>query len=138
MTTTAATWFYRPPEKKPYLIAERLRTSLWDQRFGDVWLDTIRAEPPILLQGSYQGAPLKLEWEPGQWLRLAIKADGPHLAKGFENVLHRKPFLRYADGEGHNVWEWWMDDTAGEDRWQTIQGKPLFVSPVRLKKQENA
>jgi len=134
MTTTAATWFYRPPEKKPYLIAERLRTSLWDQRFGDLWLDTVRAESPIFLQGTYQGAPLKLEWEPGKWLRLSSKAGGPQLAKGFENVLRRKPFLSYTDGEGYHVWEWWTDDKAGSSRWQEIQGKPLFGSPVQLHK----
>lgn len=132
MTTTAATWFYRAPESRPYLIAERVRTSLWDQRLGSLWLDTVRAEAPIAMHGFFQNQPVQLEWEPGQWLRLAARPEAPALANGLQNALGRKPTLRYTDPEGHTVWEWWPAPEAAERRWQELQGKPAFGSPVRL------
>jgi hypothetical protein len=131
MTTTAATWFYRQPEKRPYLIAERVRTSFWDQRLGGLWLDTVSAETPIKMAGYYNGAAVTLEWEPGQWMRLATKPAAPPLAQSTANLLRRKPILRYDDTDGHTVWEWWVKPEDGERRWQEIQGRPAFGSPVR-------
>ncbi len=132
MTTTAATWFYRAPEKRPYLIAERVRTSLWDQRLGSLWLDTVSAEPPITMRGFYNNQPVQLEWEPAQWLRLSAKPEAPALANALANLLRRKPTLRFIDADGYTVWEWWLSPDAAEQRWQAIQGKPAFGRPVRL------
>jgi hypothetical protein len=127
MTTTAATWFYRTPEKRPYLLAERLRTSFWEQRFGSLWLDPVSAGPPVVMQGA-----IKMEWEPAQWFRLSSRPEVPALAGGVSNLLGRKPYLRYTDTDGDTVWEWWIDPKAGERRWQELQGKPAFGSPIRL------
>lgn len=132
MTTTAATWFYRAPEDRPYLLAERVRTSFWDQRFGSLLLDTVSAEPPIVMQGTYTGSLVRMEWEPGQWFRLSTRPEVPALAGGVSNLLGRKPILRYSDPDGDVIWEWWVQPEAGERRWQAIQGKPVFGSPVRL------
>jgi hypothetical protein len=133
MTTTASTWFYRAPEKRPYLIAERVRTSLWDQRIGSLWLDTVSAEPPIVMQGNHGDHAVRLEWQPGEWFRLtAAGPEAPALAGALANLLGRKPAIRFTDTAGAAVWEWWIKPDAGERRWQEIQGKPAFGSPVRL------
>lgn len=132
MTTTAATWFYHQPEKSPFLLAERVRTTFWDMRYGGLWLDTVRAENPIAMAGTYNGAPVKMEWEPGRWLRLATRPSLQPLADGVRLILGRKATLRYADADGYTTWEWWLD--GADKRWQEIQGKPAFGSPVRIDK----
>ena len=133
MTTTAATWFYRAPEKEAYLIGERVRSTYWDERVGSLWLEAVQTEPPIVMQGYYNGAHIELEWEPGKWLRLASAPTAPALMQATRNILRRKPTLRYEDAEGHTIWEWRLDDA--DRRWQEIQGKPAFHSPVRLDKE---
>jgi hypothetical protein len=130
MTTTAATWFYKQPESSPYLLAERVRTTFWDMRFGGLWLDTVRAESPMAMEGNYNGALLKMEWEPGKWLRLAAKPAAPALIPGLRVILGRKPAIRYLNSEGYTVWEWWTE--GADKRWQEIQGKPAFGSPARI------
>jgi hypothetical protein len=132
MTTTAATWFYRAPENRPYLIAERVRTSLWDQRVGSLWLDTVSAEPPIVMTGTHAGQPVKLEWEPAEWFRLTGGPEAADVASAIVKLLGRKPTLRFTDTAGQTVWEWWVRPEAAERRWQEIQGKPVFGSPARL------
>ncbi len=130
MTTTSATWFYHAPEKDLYLIGERVRTTYWDERIGGLWLDAVQAEAPITMQGHYNGAGVKMEWEPAQWLRLSTKPGSPALTVVTSNILRRQPTLKYEDTEGHTVWEWWLADA--DKRWQEIQGKPMFGSPERL------
>ena len=132
MTTNSATWFYRAPEKTPYLLAERVRTTFWDERFGGLWLDVVRAEPPLLMEGAHNGAHVQLEWEPAQWMRLSTAPASPALAQGVANILRRRAALRYEDSQGHTVWEWWIADGAADKRWQEIQGKPAFRNPARL------
>jgi hypothetical protein len=130
MTTNAATWFYHAPEKNLYLIGERVRTTYWDERIGGLWLDAVQVEAPVMMQGTYNGAAVKLEWEPGQWLRLATAPASPFLANVTGNILRRKPALRYEDAEGHTVWEWRLADA--DKRWQEIQGMPMFHNPQKL------
>ncbi len=130
MTTNSATWFYHTPEKIPYLLAERVRTTFWDERFGGLWLDTVRAEAPLLMEGAHNGAHVKLEWEPAKWMRLYTAPASPALAQGVSNILRRPAALRYEDSQGFTVWEWWLEG-AGK-RWQEIQGKPAFRNPARL------
>ena len=132
MTTTSATWFYRTPEKVPYLLAERVRTTFWDERFGSLWLDTVRAEAPFLMKGTCNGAQVKLEWEPGQWCRLYSTPASPALAQGVTNILRRKVVLRYEDPQGETVWEWWLTSADADKRWQEVQGKPAYRNPARL------
>jgi len=130
MTTSAMTWFYRAPEKIPYYIAERVNGTFWEARLPGVYLDVVRAEPPILMQGNYNGTPITMEWEPARWLRLTTCPASPALAKGLANILRRQPSLSYQTAGGETVWEWRLDDA--EKRWQEIQGKPAYRSPVRL------
>lgn len=136
MSTTqpfpAAKWFYAAPEKRPYVIAERLRNSLWDLRFGDLWLDTESVEGPIVLSGLYNGGPVKLEWEPRVWFRLTVSPDAPHLANAFKILLRFKPALSFVNKDGATVYEWYPQPEAANKRWQEIQGKPAFGAPQRL------
>jgi hypothetical protein len=132
MTTTAATWFYRTPEKSPYLLAERVRTTFWEERFGGLWLEVVRSEPPILTQGTYNGAQVTMEWEPNKWFRLSSAPPAPALARGVANILRRKVSLSYDDAHGRSVWEWWLASADADKRWQEIQGKPAFRNPTRL------
>ncbi len=136
MTTSSATWFYTTPAPRPFFIAERVRTALWDQRLGSLWLETVQAEPPIRMTGVLNDAPLTLEWEPGKWLRASSPIDSVQLPASLKNVLLRRPYLRYATKTGEHVWEWWVDDEAGAARWREIQGKPQFSQPQLLKKQD--
>lgn len=132
MTTTARTWFYTKPQGKAYDIAERVRTTLWEARVGNIWLDVVRAESPYLMRGHNNGATVEMEWESGRFLALRTQPEQPHLAKTLGFVLGFKPALRYEDGEGNTVWEWHTD--GGDKRWQAIQGIPAFQHPVRLNK----
>ncbi|MGH2521976.1 MAG: hypothetical protein ACRDH2_05675 [Anaerolineales bacterium] len=132
MTTTAATWFYRKPENDAYLLGERVRTTFWDARFGGLWLEAERTEPPLAMRGTYNGANVKMEWEPAKWFRLASAPAAPALARGVSNILRYKPTLRYEDPGGHTVWEWWLNSAEADKRWQEIQGKPAFRNPARL------
>jgi hypothetical protein len=112
------------------LLGERVRSSYWEARFGGLWLDAVKTEPPFVMQGSHNGASVKLEWEPGKWLRLYAAPAAPALAEGTATLLRRRPTLRYEAPGGHTVWEWWLE--GGDKRWQEIQGKPAFGNPVRL------
>lgn len=132
MHATAMTWFYSAPVKRPFVLAERVRNSLWEMRLGSLWLDTVSVEAPITLAGTYNGGPVRLEWEPGRWLRLIAQPEAPALVDALRVVVRRKPTLRYTDTEGRTVHEWWVQPAEAEDRWQEIQGKPAFGSPVRL------
>jgi hypothetical protein len=131
MTTTAKTWFYNTPEKNAYAIGERVRTNFWDARFGGLWLDTARAEPPFLMTGQYQNSKIELEWLPGQWCLLRTAPEVPALATGVANILDFKPAFKYEDPQGHTVWEWRLGDANA--RWQALQGRPEFNKLERLK-----
>lgn len=131
MTTNAATWFYRQPEKVKYLLEERVRTSFWDARFGSLWVDAVSTESPIRMAGTYNGAAVQLEWEPGQWFRLSTRPAQPALANGLSNtILRRRVTLTYDDPQGQTVWEWRLTDA--DKRWQDIQGKPAYRNLQRL------
>jgi len=131
MTTSALTWFYQQPENNPYLIAERIRTNFWDARFGGLWLDTVRAENPILMKGTYKGDAIELEWTPSQWCTLRTSPANKALAQGVSNLLRFKPSFCYEDPNGNTVWEWRLKDS--DTRWQSIQGKPEFNQLKKLK-----
>lgn len=143
MTTTSKTWFYTQPERNRYAIAERVRTSFWDARYGGIWLDCVRPEPPIQMTGWWNGvraeSPItpgdrecrvELEWEPGKWLALRTKPAAPQLVDAVSNLLGFKPALTYEDADGRAVWEWHTD--GGAARWQAIQGIPAYRRPRRL------
>jgi hypothetical protein len=130
MAATAASWFYRTPEKNAYLLAERVNGTFWDMRFGGVLFNVVRAEPPFLLHGTYLGSDVRMEWVPNQWMRLATNPAAPTLVDGLANIIRRKPNLRYDEAGGETVWEWWLEGV--DKRWQELQGKAAFGTPIRL------
>jgi hypothetical protein len=134
MPTPALKWFYATPEKKPYLLAERLRNSFWELRLGSFWLDTVSTESPFTAEGTFNGSPIRLEWQPQHWLRLTARPEAPALADGVRVLLLHKPLLAYTDTEGRTVHEWWVQPAEAEKRWQEAQGKPQFGKLVRLDK----
>jgi hypothetical protein len=131
MTTTAKTWFYHPPENSAYLIAERIRTSLWDARFGNIWLETVRAEAPFLMRGTLQGTEVELEWMPNTWCILRTKPEHLLLYGGIKNILGFNAAFKYETPEGFAAWEWRLGDM--KERWQAIQGKPGFGKLQQIK-----
>ncbi|MCC7358857.1 MAG: hypothetical protein IT317_05240 [Anaerolineales bacterium] len=130
MAATAASWFYRAPENNAYLLAERVNGTFWDNRLGGVLLSTVRAESPFGMIGAYQGANVRMEWEPNKWLRLATSPAVPSLVDSVANILRRKPTLRFDDADGETVWEWRLEDA--DKRWAEVQGKAAFGAPRRL------
>ena len=124
MTTTAQTWFFNTPENNSYLIGERIRTSLWDARFGNIWLETVRSEAPYLMRGALQGAEVELEWTPKQWCILRTKPAHLLLYGGIKNILGFSALFKYETPNGFTAWEWRLGDI--KERWQAIQGKPEF------------
>jgi hypothetical protein len=132
MTTTARTWFFARPEANAYAIAERVRTTFWDARVGNIWLDVVRAESPHLMRGHNRGADVEMEWEAGRWLYLRTRPGQPELVRRVSFILGFKPALSYEGADGWSVWEWHTD--GGDRRWQAIQGVPAYGHPVRLYK----
>jgi hypothetical protein len=130
MATTAMSWFYRAPERRPYLIAERVNNTFWDMRITGLYLAVTRAEPPFEMHGTYNSAQVRLEWEPARWLRLGTNPGAPALTRGLANILRRKPDLSYDTAEGETVWEWWLE--GADKRWQEVQGRPAFRNPAWL------
>jgi hypothetical protein len=132
MTTSSLTWFYQQPENNPYLIAERVRTNFWDARFGSLWLDTVKADSPILMKGHYKGSAVELEWEPSKWCILRTNPGNAALAQGVSNLIRFRPSFQYEDPLGSTIWEWRLTDA--DSRWQAIQGRPGYGQLQRLKK----
>lgn len=132
MTTTAATWFYRDPERIPYYLEERVNQTFWQARFGDFWLDATSASPPYRMVGEWLGTPIAIEWKPNDYftLRVPEDSDAARLVTGITRMLAIHPTLDYANGDGEFVTEWHVD--GGADRWQEIQGKAGYVNPQRL------
>lgn len=132
MTTTAATWFYRDPERIPYYIEERVNQTLWQARVGDILLDATSAEPPYRMTGRWRDQPVEIEWQPNDYfvLRVPVEADPTDLVNGISHVLALKPALRFTDTEDRLVTEWYVD--GGASRWDDIQGKAAYRHPQRL------
>jgi len=131
MTTSAKTWFYNTPENNAYLIGERIRTSLWDARFGDIWLETARSEAPYLMRGTLQNTDVELEWMPKQWCILRTKPAHSLLYGGVKNILGFDAVFKYETPNGFTAWEWRLGNA--KERWQAIQGKPEFGKLQQIK-----
>jgi hypothetical protein len=130
MAATATTWFYRTPESNPYLLAERVNGTFWDNRYGGVLLTVVRATAPFEMVGTYQGADVRMEWEPNKWMRLSTNPASPALVDGLANIIRRKPTLRYDEVDGQSVVEWRLTDA--DKRWTELQGKAAYGTPMRL------
>ncbi len=133
MTTNARTWFYEEPEHNGYALVERLNSTLWGARVGQVIMaQCLSAEPPFRVRGFWRDTPIELEWVPKQWLALRGSIDLRELVQQLSHVLGFKPAFRYDDGEDCHVYEWHRDEAQGHERWQAIQGKPLYKHPERF------
>src|ERR1044071_7271341 len=62
MTTNSRTWFYNEPEHRPYYIEERVNQNLWASRFGSIYMDCVRAEPPFRMEGVWNNINVAIEW----------------------------------------------------------------------------
>lgn len=134
MSTNAGTWFYHPPENRAYNISERINGTFWGARLIGTYWRCVKDAPPFQAEGYHEdGAILRMEWEPGQWLAVRIppgvSADDTVDALS-SRVLQRSPTLAYTDPDRNEVYEWHTD--GGKARWQAIQGNPAYAAPRRL------
>lgn len=135
MATNSRTWFYTEPEHRPYYIEERVNQNLWATRFGSIYLDCVRAEPPFRMEGVWNEIPLSIEWVPNNWFVLRAGKEDKTLVTGFTQVLQFPPTLSYNDfndESGTFVAEWRRADS--EKRWQEIQGHPGYTNVKRYKR----
>lgn len=130
MATNARTWFYETPENSPYLLQERVNSTLWMARLWDVSFVAEQTTAPYRMTATRKGQHLVIEWEPGKWLRLTTEAAAPSVVSAFSNILQIPATLTYTDGNGQIITEWHRD--GGTARWREIQGNPIYQSPIRL------
>src|SRR5512133_2991527 len=103
MTTNSRTWFYNEPEHRPYYLEERVNQNLWASRFGSIYLDCVRAEPPFRMEGVWNGITVSIEWVPKDWFILRSSKEDRTLLTGFAQVLQFPPSFSYADDNGDFV-----------------------------------
>jgi hypothetical protein len=132
MTTNAATWFYRDPERIAYYLEERVNQTFWAARQFDLWMACVSAEPPYKMSGEWHDASVEIEWQPNESfaLRISEDADPDDLVNAVSRVLALDPALSYNDTHDRFVTEWHTN--GGQSRWQEIQGKAGFRNPQRL------
>jgi hypothetical protein len=126
MTTNSRTWFYTEPEHRPYYIEERVNQNLWASRFGSIYLDCVRAEPPFRMEGKWNSISIVLEWVPNKWLKLVTDSEDRTLISGFAQVLQFDPTVTFTDEDGLVYTEWWR--TEGDKRLQEIQGHAMYTN----------
>jgi len=127
MTTNSRTWFYNEPEHRPYYIEERVNQNLWASRFGSIYLDCVRAEPPFKMEGRWNSIDLSIEWLPNKWLVLRSSREDRTLISGFAQVLQFVPLLTFTEEDGTVVTEWHRGDD-GAHRLQDVQGKMAYTN----------
>lgn len=128
MTTNSRTWFYNEPEHRPYYIEERVNQNLWATRFGSIYLDCTRAEPPFKMEGRWNNIDLSIEWLPNKWFVLRSSKEDRTLITGFAQVLQFLPTLTYTEEDGTVVTEWHRDPDSAARRLQDVQGHPTFFN----------
>lgn len=132
MATNARTWFYTEPEHRPYLIEERVNHTLWANRFGNIYLDCVRAEPPFRMEGKWHDNTIVIEWQPNAWFKLYADRDEKGLVPGFAQALQLIPAFSYNDQEGKFVVEWWRQDA--EKKYEEIKGHPSYTNIKQYKR----
>jgi hypothetical protein len=125
MATTSRTWFYTEPERRAYFIEERVNHSLWAARFGAIYMDCVRAEPPFKMEGVWGESKLTMEWIPNKWLKITTDKEDRTLVAGFAKVLQFPPTLSFVDEQGVFNVEWWRE--GGDKRFQEVQGHPTYT-----------
>jgi hypothetical protein len=126
MTASSRTWFYTEPEHRPYFIEERVNQNLWATRFGSIYLDCVRAEPPFRMEGKWNGIDLSIEWLPNKWFVLRATRDDKTLVTGFAQVLQMLPVITFTDTDGTIVTEWHRDSELAKRRVQDIGSSPQY------------
>ena len=128
MTTSTRTWFYNEPEHRPYYIEERVNQNLWATRFGSIYLDCVRAEPPFRMEGVWHDINVSIEWKPNTWFTLRSSKEDRTLTSGFVQVLGFPPALSYNDENGVYIVEWWRNETDRAKRLQEMMGHPIYTN----------
>jgi hypothetical protein len=121
MTTNARTWFYTEPEHRPYYIEERVYQTLWANRFGSIYLDCVRAEPPFKMISKWNGIDLSIEWQSNQWFVLRVSREDQTLIRGFSQVLQMLPAVTYSSEDGLVTTEWRRDPADAARRLQEVK-----------------
>lgn len=124
MSANSRSWFYTEPEHRPYYIEERVNQNLWASRFGSIFLDCVRAEPPFLMEGIWNGIQIQIEWVPNKWFILRSSREERTLLAGFAQVLQFPPTLSFSDEDGIFIAEWHRGDASG--RLQELQGQATY------------
>ncbi|HLY27122.1 MAG TPA: hypothetical protein VKQ72_12330 [Aggregatilineales bacterium] len=128
MTTSSRTWFYNEPEHRPYYIEERVNQNLWATRFGSIYLDCVRAEPPFRMEGVWHDITVSIEWKPNAWFTLRSSKEDRTLIGGFVQVLGFAPALSYNDENGVFIVEWWRNEADKAKRLQEMMGHPIYTN----------
>ncbi len=128
MTTSSRTWFYNEPEHRPYYIEERVNQNLWASRFGSIYLDCTRAEPPFKMEGKWNGITLSIEWLPNKWFVLRSSKEDRTVITAFAQILQFLPTLTYSTEDGTVVTEWHRDAESGSRRLLDVQGHPTYFN----------
>lgn len=133
MANTARQWFYSIPEPRPYYIEERVNHSLWNNRLQNVFMSCTQAAPPVQMEGSLDGMPIRFEFMPGGYFTLSMPEERKDVISTIRQVLlGLKPSFTYQDSDGMFVVEWHTD--GGDARWREIQGNPSFQGLRRMKR----
>ncbi|MBZ0293242.1 MAG: hypothetical protein K8L99_11810 [Anaerolineae bacterium] len=132
MTTDSRTWFYTTPEPRPYYIEERVNQTLWKNRLQTLYMNCTKATTPIQMEGTWQGSPVRFEWQPGKYFILTTAQESKELIGVMRQILMIRPSLSYGSPDGMHVVEWHTD--GGSNRWTELQGKPQYQGLRRLRK----
>jgi len=134
MTTSSRTWFYSEPEHRPYYIEERVNGNLWATRFGSIYLDCVRAEPPFRMEGNWNGIEVTIEWLPNKWFVLRASSADKTLVSGFAQVLQFLPTMSFTENDGTVVTEWHRDVSEAQHRLQTVTSSAQYSNVKTYKK----
>lgn len=134
MTASSRTWFYTEPEHRPYLIEERVNGNLWATRFGSIYLDCVRAEPPFRMEGKWNGIDLNIEWLPNNWFILRSSREDKTLVTGFAQVLQFLPTISFTQDDGMVITEWHRDAQLSANRLRDIQSAPQYTNVKTYKR----
>jgi hypothetical protein len=132
MSTDSRTWFYTTPEPRPYFIEERVNHTLWKNRLQGLSMTCTQYTPPIKMIGTWNGMPVRFEWQPGKYFILRTGREVRELIGVMRQVLMMRPALAYSDEEGMFCTEWHTD--GGAQRFEELQANPAYQGLRRLRK----
>ena len=133
MATNATTWFFQEPEHRAYFIEERVNHTFWSNRITNIYLDCISEEPPFRMVGTWQDAPVELEWVPNDYLRFAVERelDANRLLTGLKEILGFPPTVSFVDRNGTLQVEWHVGQS--DERIREIQASTHYRDIKRYK-----